>query len=194
MGGGGGKATPYAHAHTRYPAVSQAAPGRLSPLATIVDRAQGLSGPTLSAAAGGSRSVPPAPRALFPRQLSAGVYLAAAHGRSTPRPLAATRVGRASPATCVPRRPLRPAVLLYDSDGRLQFAGGVTPSRGHTGTNPGRSAIISALVGDAQVDPLAASLSPVYGCGLHDADKQDRKLNATPVSGIAIPDSYSFSG
>lgn len=85
-------------------------------------------------------------------------------------------------------------VLLYDSDGRLQFAGGVTPSRGHTGTNPGRSAIISALVGDAQVDPLAASLSPVYGCGLHDADKQDRKLNATPVSGIATPDSYSFSG
>ena len=37
-------------------------------------------------------------------------------------------------------------VLLYDSQDQLRFAGGITPSRGHTGDNPGRAAVIKALL------------------------------------------------
>lgn len=74
-------------------------------------------------------------------------------------------------------------VLLYDTAGKLQFAGGVTPSRGHAGTNPGRALVISSILGDDGVDPLAPRVNPVYGCSLHSDEPGDRKLisNVTPV-------------
>ena len=52
--------------------------------------------------------------------------------------------------------------LLYDAAGRLVFSGGITPSRGHEGENPGSSAIASfVLQGTAPV-----SRTPVFGCPL----------------------------
>ncbi len=53
-------------------------------------------------------------------------------------------------------------VLLYQPSGRLVFSGGITPSRGHEGDNPGRSAVISlVLQGRSPVNQ-----TPVYGCPL----------------------------
>lgn len=66
-------------------------------------------------------------------------------------------------------------VLLYNTGGNLQFVGGITQSRGHTGSNPGRAAVISAILGDEGVDPLAPRLNPVYGCSLHEESADDRK-------------------
>ena len=71
-------------------------------------------------------------------------------------------------------------VLLYDTDGNLQFAGGITPSRGHTGTNPGRAAVISAVISDAGVDPLAPRINPVFGCSLHEEAEGDLKKVIEP--------------
>lgn len=53
---------------------------------------------------------------------------------------------------------------LYSADGRLLFSGGITSSRGHSGDNQGRDAIVSILLnGNAeQAD------SPVFGCSLQD--------------------------
>lgn len=53
-------------------------------------------------------------------------------------------------------------VLLYRPAGQLVFSGGITPSRGHEGDNPGRSAVISlVLQGRSPVNR-----TPVYGCPL----------------------------
>ena len=54
--------------------------------------------------------------------------------------------------------------LLYEADGRLRFAGGITSARGHEGDNIGRSAILALLVGDG----AERAESPVFGCSLHD--------------------------
>ena len=52
--------------------------------------------------------------------------------------------------------------LLYNPAGKLLFSGGLTPSRGHEGDNPGRSAVVSfVLNGHALV-----SHTPVFGCSL----------------------------
>jgi hypothetical protein len=51
--------------------------------------------------------------------------------------------------------------FLYDRDGRLQFSGGVTMSRGHVGPNAGTEAIRHVL----QSKP-AASTAAVFGCFL----------------------------
>jgi hypothetical protein len=41
--------------------------------------------------------------------------------------------------------------LLYDAEGQLLFSGGITASRGHSGDNAGRSAIVSLLTeGEAE--------------------------------------------
>jgi hypothetical protein len=53
-------------------------------------------------------------------------------------------------------------VVLYDASGRLLFAGGITPARGHEGDNAGRDAVV-ALVTGADDAPRA---TPVYGCAL----------------------------
>ena len=53
-------------------------------------------------------------------------------------------------------------VLLYQPSGQLVFSGGITPSRGHEGDNPGRAAIISLVLrGRSPVNR-----TPVYGCPL----------------------------
>jgi len=52
--------------------------------------------------------------------------------------------------------------VLYDADGRLRFAGGITGSRGHAGDNSGQQALLAAILGDAHAMPGA----PVYGCAL----------------------------
>ena len=54
--------------------------------------------------------------------------------------------------------------LLYDRNGRLLFKGGITASRGHSGDNAGRSAIISIVnTGSSPQDT-----TPVFGCPLLD--------------------------
>jgi len=73
-------------------------------------------------------------------------------------------------------------VLLYGTDGDLQFAGGITPSRGHTGTNPGRAAVISAILSDEGVDPLAPRSNPVFGCSLHEEQEGDLKIKVEPIA------------
>ena len=52
--------------------------------------------------------------------------------------------------------------LFFDRDGVLQFSGGITPSRGHSGDNAGRTAIISLLM---QAQPERRSTF-VFGCSL----------------------------
>jgi hypothetical protein len=54
-------------------------------------------------------------------------------------------------------------VLLYGPDGRLRFAGGLTPDRGHIGDSPGRERIV-ALVKTGTAD---AKESLVFGCPLN---------------------------
>lgn len=52
--------------------------------------------------------------------------------------------------------------VLYDVDGRLLFSGGITGSRGHSGDNAGRSAIVSLLnTGDTE-----RTETLVFGCPL----------------------------
>ncbi|MCZ6652225.1 MAG: RedB protein [Planctomycetota bacterium] len=60
--------------------------------------------------------------------------------------------------------------VLYDSDGRLIFSGGITGSRGHFGDNMGRSTVVS-LVSNAEsrisTEGRVAKCSS-YGCPLFD--------------------------
>ena len=53
--------------------------------------------------------------------------------------------------------------LLYDSDGRLLFGGGITGSRGHSGDNAGRTAIETLLM-NGESDQKQQTL--VFGCPL----------------------------
>jgi hypothetical protein len=56
--------------------------------------------------------------------------------------------------------------LVYDSGGRLIFNGGITASRGHSGDNYGRDAII-ALLQDHTLRPAGLPVTaPVFGCSL----------------------------
>jgi hypothetical protein len=62
--------------------------------------------------------------------------------------------------------------LLYDPSGRLLFSGGITGSRGHSGDNAGRSAIVSLLnTGEAE-----AAETFVFGCPLFDTHSECRGL------------------
>jgi hypothetical protein len=66
--------------------------------------------------------------------------------------------------------------LLYGSDGRLLFAGGITLSRGHSGDNPGRAAITSLLNrGSAE-----QSVTPVFGCSLFAASCLQKEMKCKP--------------
>jgi hypothetical protein len=56
--------------------------------------------------------------------------------------------------------------LLYDAEGRLQFRGGITDSRGHSGDNAGRSAIMSLLLAGAS----DVTQTAVFGCPLVGGD------------------------
>ncbi len=56
-------------------------------------------------------------------------------------------------------------VLLYSAAGRLLFSGGITPSRGQEGDNPGRRVIVSFL----RCRSDARSESDVFGCPIFDS-------------------------
>jgi hypothetical protein len=53
-------------------------------------------------------------------------------------------------------------VLLYNQEGRLQFRGGITYSRGHAGDNAGRAAVIALVNGGSP----ARLETPVFGCSI----------------------------
>lgn len=52
--------------------------------------------------------------------------------------------------------------VLYDSDGKLLFSGGITGARGHAGDNAGRTAIVSLLI----TNESEQKETPVFGCPL----------------------------
>ena len=60
--------------------------------------------------------------------------------------------------------------ILYDREGHLQFTGGITASRGHSGDNEGRSAIVSLV--NAKVADQRETL--VFGCPLFDPKSECR--------------------
>ncbi len=61
--------------------------------------------------------------------------------------------------------------LLYGADGRLLFSGGITASRGHSGDNAGRSAIVSLVnTSGAERDETV-----VFGCPLFDENSECRE-------------------
>lgn len=53
-------------------------------------------------------------------------------------------------------------VLVFGTDGKLLFSGGITAARGHAGDNPGRGAVSALLAGSAD----AAADHAVFGCEL----------------------------
>ena len=55
--------------------------------------------------------------------------------------------------------------MLYDSNNRLVFSGGITASRGHAGDNEGRSAILAWLT----TDTANTKHTAVFGCPLFKA-------------------------
>jgi hypothetical protein len=63
--------------------------------------------------------------------------------------------------------------ILYDSQGRLLFTGGITASRGHSGDNAGRSAIVSLVNGESS-EQLSTT---VFGCPLFDSKSECRVPN-----------------
>lgn len=60
--------------------------------------------------------------------------------------------------------------LLYGADGRLLFRGGITGSRGHSGDNAGRSAVVSLVNSGA----AEREETFVFGCPLFDEDSECR--------------------
>jgi len=55
--------------------------------------------------------------------------------------------------------------MLYDASGHLLFSGGITASRGHSGDNAGRGAIVS-LVNSGRA---GCNSTPAFGCSLLDS-------------------------
>jgi hypothetical protein len=55
--------------------------------------------------------------------------------------------------------------LFYDVDGNLRFAGGITLARGHSGDNPGLTAL-QELMRDGHSSEVK---TPVFGCALFEA-------------------------
>jgi len=60
------------------------------------------------------------------------------------------------------------ATVVYDASGKLTFHGGITGARGHSGDNPGRSAVESY----AQSGTATLTRTPVFGCPLFDPNSQ----------------------
>lgn len=52
--------------------------------------------------------------------------------------------------------------FLYDAHGQLQFNGGITAARGHSGDNAGRSSIVALVTGQG----AALRQTSVFGCSL----------------------------
>jgi hypothetical protein len=61
--------------------------------------------------------------------------------------------------------------ILYDAEGRLLFSGGITASRGHSGDNAGRSAIMSLVNREA----AERAETFVFGCPLFDENSECRE-------------------
>jgi hypothetical protein len=59
-------------------------------------------------------------------------------------------------------------VLLYDRKGRLQYAGGVTPGRGHVGESGGQAAVRALVAGQSSGTPTQCA---VFGCALADSSR-----------------------
>ena len=59
------------------------------------------------------------------------------------------------------------ATVLYDADGSLLFSGGITESRGHSGDNEGRSAIVALL----NREPSGLTKTKVFGCSIVDVKR-----------------------
>jgi hypothetical protein len=59
--------------------------------------------------------------------------------------------------------------LLYSDRGDLQFSGGITFARGHSGDNPGRTSIESYLKGQLS----GIQTTPVFGCPMIPASEQE---------------------
>jgi hypothetical protein len=51
--------------------------------------------------------------------------------------------------------------VLYGTDGRLLFRGGITGARGHEGDSAGRDAVVALISGGVS---SAAVSTPVFGC------------------------------
>lgn len=56
--------------------------------------------------------------------------------------------------------------MLYDPEGKLLFSGGITISRGHVGSNPGRNSILAFTSKDIRDDGYKLKSTPVFGCSL----------------------------
>jgi hypothetical protein len=72
-------------------------------------------------------------------------------------------------------------VALYSAAGALLFSGGITGSRGHSGDNDGRTAILSLLT-SGRAEKTETS---VFGCPLHNApstSKAEEFCNANHVN------------
>ena len=68
-------------------------------------------------------------------------------------------------------------VMLYSADGILLFSGGITASRGHSGDNDGRTAIMSFLTkGSAEQQG-----TPVFGCPLFGEASSDETKDSCHV-------------
>jgi len=61
--------------------------------------------------------------------------------------------------------------MLYGPKGRLIFTGGITSARGHQGDNEGAEATVRIVRGDV----LESRRAPVFGCALHNPNKQALK-------------------
>lgn len=61
--------------------------------------------------------------------------------------------------------------LLYNSSGRLLFAGGITGARGHEGGNAGEDAIVQ-LTGEPSEDKEDLVRTPTFGCHLHNVQAE----------------------
>jgi hypothetical protein len=55
-------------------------------------------------------------------------------------------------------------VLLFEPAGGLLYSGGITPSRGKSGENLGRSLVFASIMGERPLSPI-----PVFGCPLFDS-------------------------
>jgi len=68
-------------------------------------------------------------------------------------------------------------VMLYNTNGQLLFSGGITASRGHSGENDGRSAIVTLVTQQGQA---LTDETPVFGCQLFGpVEKQEEFCDAS---------------
>jgi len=67
--------------------------------------------------------------------------------------------------------------MLYDENGKLLFSGGITGSRGHSGDNAGREAIVSLILNGS----ADHSTTSVFGCDLLGKDMNSTDKNACPT-------------